>query len=62
MLSNYAESHEHEFKMSECTLWVRDQLKEKEIPVARKAIQRIIHWAHHGGVSLGRVDTKSSAV
>lgn len=52
MLANYAESHGHEFKMSECTLWVRNQLKEKEIPVARKAINCIVHWAHHGGVSL----------
>ena len=32
--------------------WVRDQLKEKEIPVGRTAIDRIIHWAKHGGVSL----------
>lgn len=52
MLARYAESHGHEFKMSECTLWVRDQLKEKEIPVARKAINCIVHWAHHGGASL----------
>ena len=54
MLARYArsQSHGHEFKMSECTLWVRDQLKEKEIPVARKAINHIVHWAHHGGASL----------
>ncbi len=52
MLARYAKNHEHEFKLSECTLWVRDQLKEKEIPVARKAINHIVHWAHHGGASL----------
>ena len=54
MLARYArsQSHGHEFKMSECTLWVRDQLKEKEIPVGRTAIDRIIQWAKHGGVSL----------
>ena len=52
MLARYAKNHEHEFKLSECTIWVRDQLKEKEIPVGRNAIQRIIHWAKHGGVSL----------
>ena len=54
MLASYAksQSQEHEFKLSECTLWVRDKLKEKEIPVARKAINRIVQWAHHGGVSL----------
>ena len=60
MLANYAESHEHEFKLSECTLWVRDQLKEKEIPVGRNAIQHIIHWAKHGGVSLD-TDTPPTA-
>ena len=54
MLAHYAESqsHEHEFTLSECTIWVRDQLKEKEIPVARKAINCIVHWAHHGGANL----------
>ena len=52
MLSNYAENHEHEFTLSKCAIWVRDQLKEKEIPVGRNAIQRIVHWAKHGGVSL----------
>lgn len=54
MLACYAESqsHEHEFKMSECTLWVRNQLKEKEISVSRKSIDRIIKWAKHGGVKL----------
>ena len=54
ILASYAESqsHEHEFKMSECTLWVRNQLKEKEISVSRKSIDRIIKWAKHGGVKL----------
>ena len=52
MLVSYAESHEHEFTLSKCARWVRDQLKEKEIPVGRNAIQRIIHWAKHGGVKL----------
>ena len=52
MLAHYAKNHEHEFTLSECTIWVRDQLKEKEIPVGRNAIQHIIHWAKHGGVSL----------
>lgn len=52
MLAGYAKSHEHEFKLSECSIWVRDQLKEKEIPVGRTAIDRIIKWAKHGGVNL----------
>lgn len=52
MLAHYAKNHEHEFTLSECIIWVRDQLKEKEIPVGRNAIQHIIHWAKHGGVTL----------
>lgn len=52
MLARYAESHEHEFTLSKCAIWVRDQLKEKGIPVGRKAINHIVHWAHHGGASL----------
>lgn len=52
MLASYAESQEHEFKLTECAIWVRDQLKEKEIPVGRTAIDRIIKWAKHGGVKL----------
>lgn len=54
MLAHYAksQSHEHEFKLTECARWVRDQLKEKEIPVGRTTIDRIIKWAKHGGLSL----------
>ena len=52
MLASYAESQEHEFKPSACAIWVRDQLKEKEIPVGRTAIDRIIKWAKHGGANL----------
>lgn len=52
ILARYTESQEHEFTLSECTIWVRDQLKEKEIPVGRTAIDRIIKWAKHGGANL----------
>ncbi len=53
ILARYAKSQEHEFKLSECSIWVRNQLKEKEIPMGRDAIDCIIKGAKHGGVKLG---------
>lgn len=63
MLARYAaenQSHEHEFTLSDCTIWVRYQLKEKGILVGRNAINRIIKGAKHSGVSLD-ADTPPTA-
>ena len=46
-------SYDHEFSLTQCTAWTRDQLKGNGIQVGRVAIGYVVRGALFGGVKLG---------
>jgi uncharacterized LabA/DUF88 family protein len=46
-LADYASSHE--FNLTQCTSWVRDQLHDQGVPVSRGAVAFVVRGASYGG-------------